>query len=108
MGTAFVIGKDIGGYAGVANLYRMEPPFEGFEYVTVFAVDYPGTQHDETTLVGARPDGSAILMNRLPGSLVGWANHEKALSLAGYEVAVDSPPAPLEPNFPTVDPDEAA
>lgn len=103
---AVLMGKDIGGFAGVANLYRMDPPFEGFEYVTVFAVDFPGTQHDETVIVGAREDGSAVLMNRLPGSLVGWADHEKALTLAGYEIGEPDPdpepePAPLEPNFPT-------
>lgn len=90
MATATRILKDIGGYAGVAHTYRLSEPLDGFDVVTVFAVDYPGTQNDETTIVGARENGAAYVMNRLPGSLVGWCDHAKALGLAGYDV-VDAP-----------------
>lgn len=89
MATATRVRIDVGGYAGVAHTYRLDPPLEGNEFVTVFAVDMPGTQYDETLIVGARPDGSAFMMNRLPGSLTGWADHDKALTLAGYTVGDD-------------------
>lgn len=86
MGTATLIVENTGGFAGVAHTYQLNPPLDGCEFVTVFAVDFPGTQHDETVIVHAREDGSALVMNRLPGSLVGWADHDKALQLAGYDV----------------------
>lgn len=99
MHTATRIGTDIGGYAGVAHHYRLSEPLDGHDLVVVFAVDMPGTQHDETVIVGAREDGSAHLMNRLPGSLVGWADHEKALQLAGYSLGEDDLPAPADPEI---------
>lgn len=99
MGVATRIGIDIGGYAGVAHHYRVDPPLDGHEFAVVFAVDMPGTMHDETVIVGAREDGSAHLMNRLPGSLVGWADHEKALQLAGYSLGEDDLPAPADPEI---------
>jgi len=100
MATATRIGTDIGGYAGIAHHYRLSEPLDGHEFVVVFAVDMPGTQHDETVIVGAREDGSAHLMNRLPGSLVGWVDHEKALGLAGYTVieAIEEKP-PGDPDM---------
>lgn len=114
MGTAVLIAADIGGYAGVANVYRLSPPLDNYPFVTVFACDFPGSQHDETTIVGATPDGAAVLMNRLPGSLVGFADHAKALELAGYEVdnsqyqpPVQSVDAEVVDETPAVDPDVA-
>ena len=91
--------ENTGGFAGVSHTYRLSEPLDGHEFVTVFAVDFPGTQHDETVIVGAREDGSAYLMNRLPGSLVGWADHEKALQLAGYSLGEDDLPAPADPEI---------
>ncbi|MBY4381882.1 hypothetical protein HQO24_10535 [Rhodococcus fascians] len=86
MATATRIITNTGGFAGVSHTYELSEPLDGHSIVTVFATDFPGMQHDETVIVGAREDGSAFLMNRLPGSLVGWADHEKALNLAGYDV----------------------
>ena len=94
MGTATLVASDIGGYAGVANVYQVEPPLANNLWVTVFAVDMPGTQHDETVIVAAHPSGAALTMNRLPGSLVGWADHEKALRIAGYDIVVPPEPEP--------------
>lgn len=91
MGIATRIIADTGGFAGIAHTYELSEPLAGHSIVTVFAVDFPGTQHDETVIVGARVDGSAFLMNRLPGSIVGWADHDKALMLAGYEVVIPGP-----------------
>lgn len=86
MPTATRIIENTGGFAGVAHTYELSEPLDGCDYVTVFAVDFPGRQHDETVIVPAHEDGSALVMNRLPGSLVGWADHDKALQLAGYDV----------------------
>lgn len=105
MGVATRIIANTGGFAGTAHTFQLAPPLDGFEFVTVFAVDMPGTQHDETTIVPAREDGSAILMNRLPGSIVGWADHAKALGLAGYSVVEPEIPEPAE--VPTTEPDVA-
>lgn len=93
MATATRILADVQGFAGVAHCYQLSESLAGSEYVTVFAVDMPGVQHDETIIVPAYPSGAAVVMNRLPGSLVGWADHGKALALAGYEVVI---PAPVE------------
>jgi hypothetical protein len=111
MGTATLVAANIGGYAGVANVYQVEPPLANNLWVTVFAVDMPGTQHDETVIVSAYPSGAAITMNRLPGSLVGWADHEKALRIAGYDVVIPPEPDPVEvvdTTVPPFEPDDAA
>lgn len=86
MGTATLIAENVGGFAGPANLYQLEPPLVDKTYVVVWTQAY-GTP--EAVVVAARPDGSAITMNRLPGSYVGSeVTHSGALWLAGYEVVV--------------------
>ena len=92
MRTATLVMENVGGYIPGTNLYELSEPLDGATFVAVMAVDNPGTQHDETIIVRARADGSAVNMNRLRGSLVGWADHQKALTLAGdYAIVVPEP-----------------
>lgn len=84
MGTATLVAEGIGGYAGSANLYQLDPPLLAHAHVVVWTQDYGAP---EAVIVGARPDGSAIVMNRLPGSYVGTTvTHSGALWLAGYQI----------------------
>lgn len=90
LGTATVVHEDLGGFAGVAHCYQVDPPLEGSTHVTVWVQTAFGTP--EAVIVAARESGAAVTMNRLPGSYVrSDATHSGALWLAGYEVA---PPAP--------------
>lgn len=96
IGTATLLAEDIGGYAGPANLYAVDPPVRdpsgqgpasGYPHVVVWVQNYgtpPGAY-----MVPARPDGSAFVMNQLAGSYAHpQASHTGALFLAGYEVVV--------------------
>lgn len=87
--TATLIAENIGGYVGVANVYRLSEPLEGAKIVTVFVQDWFGKQPPEAVIVRAVNEyGAAYTMNRLSGSYVSPdANHAKALSLAGYSMA---------------------
>ena len=90
MGTATLLAEGLGGYAGTANLYQLDPPLMNHSHVVVWTQAY-GTP--EAVIVSARPDGSAITLNRLPGSYVGAeVNHTAALWLAGYEITAPAPP----------------
>lgn len=102
MPTATQIGTDIGGYAGVAHLYRLSAPLtdrvqgQAHDHVVVFTVE--GFGQPETLIVPARSDGSAIVMNKLPGSVTGIADHAGALWVAGgfehgepYDIVLPEP-----------------
>lgn len=103
--TATLLGEDIGGYAGLANLYALDPPLRdpsgqgptgGYSHVVVWVQTL---LTPEAVIVPARPDGSAIVMNRLPGSYVHpAADHTWALLMAGgYEVVEPTPEQPANP-----------
>lgn len=87
MPTATLLQENIEGYAGPAHLYQLSAPLvdRGMNLPHSFVVVYTVTAFGalETIIVPARPDGSAIVMNRLPGSLVGIADHAGALWAAG-------------------------
>ena len=91
MATATELATCLVGYAGPANLYQLDPPLFGNEYVVVWT-QFFGTP--EAVVVAAHPSGTAKTLNRLPGSYVGTeVAHSGALWLAGYEIA---PTAPVE------------
>lgn len=124
MAVATPLGEDIGGYAGPANLYRLDPPLddgtgEFHEHVVVWVQpalalslkDAAGRTIQtkpsipECAIVSAYPTGAAKAMNRLPGSYVHpAADHAWALLMAGYEVGPPDPPEPEPPVDPPVDP----
>lgn len=69
---------------GDVRLYRLSVPLNGFEFVTVSAVDHG---HPETYVFGSDESGSIGESYELPGSLPGALDHAKALERAGYIVA---------------------
>lgn len=119
-GIATPLGEDIGGFVGVANLYRLDPPMNGESHVVVWV--QPGLSASipepnaggavqvnlsppEAVIVAAHMEGAAKVMNRLPGSYVAAeVSHAGALFLAGYEVGPPDPPEPEPPVDPPVDP----
>ena len=112
MATATVLKQNWGGFPGDHCLYQLSSPlsdpnretapgYQPHEFVVVFSVNTTGTP--ETIIVPARADGSAIVMNRLPGSVVGIADHAGALWAAGgfahgepYAIVVPEAEEPLE------------
>ncbi|MDH6279330.1 hypothetical protein [Prescottella agglutinans] len=96
MSTATELATDLGGYAGQANLYQLDPPLFGNEYVVVWTQSF-GTP--EAVIVAAHSSGAARTLNRLPGSYVGSeVTHSGALWLAGYDVVVPEPETLPEEN----------
>ncbi|MDH6279548.1 hypothetical protein [Prescottella agglutinans] len=96
--TATLLAEDIGGYAGGANLYQLDPPLVtaglSHSHVVVW-VQHWG--QPEAVMVSASPSGAARAMVRLPGSYVHpEPTHSGALWLAGYEV-VTAPEEPIDP-----------
>ncbi|KXF56133.1 hypothetical protein AXA44_02555 [Rhodococcus sp. SC4] len=90
--------ENLGGYAGEANTYRLDPPLpdpnrpgESADVVTVWV--QRGYGPAEAIVVAAHPNGAALRMNRLPGSYVREdVTHSGALWLAGgYEIVVPEP-----------------
>lgn len=108
--TATLLSSNWGGFAGDHRLYRLSAPLPDpnrgtvHEFVVVFAVNTTGTP--ETIIVPAREDGSAVVMNRLPGTVVGVADHAGALWAAGgfahgepYGVAIPEPVKTVSAEF---------
>ena len=88
MNTATEVNSNVGGFAGPARCYRLNPPLGEDEYVTVWVQDAFGAQGPEAVVVAAHNDsGAAKNMTRLPGSYVGATpTHSGALWLNGYEI----------------------
>ncbi len=78
----FVMDKSI---KGIAAVYQMFPPLEGYEYVWVSAVDAFDTG-DETYIFGCTPDGDVLSWGELPGSFKGAQDHARALGNVGYVI----------------------
>lgn len=100
MATATVHIDDVGGFAGRARCYTVDPPFEGHGYVTIWVQPgFTGHQRPEAVVVPATESGAPAEMSlmRRPGSYV---LHDEAstddqfagacwlalLMLGGYEV----------------------
>lgn len=93
--TATLLMDGLGGYAGPANLYQLDPPLLGHDHVVVWTQEI-GTP--EAVIVAAYETGAAKVMNRLPGSYVAAeVSHAGALFLAGYEVVIPDPEPEPEP-----------
>lgn len=72
------------GLNSTQNLYKMEPPLDGHEYV----VSSYGVFVEETFLIPADRDGNITRWTELEGSFYGSYSHEEALRGAGYAVSV--------------------
>ena len=90
--------KKLDSFRGEAELFRMEPPHEGHEYVVVSAVkpkptgmpeidNIPGLLDPEKYIFGADAAGVVVDWSDLPGSFRGAMDIPQALRNAGYEVA---------------------
>lgn len=101
MATATVHIDDVGGFAGRARCYAVDPPYEGHRYITIWVQPgFTGHQRPEAAVVPATETGAAAEMSlmRRPGSYVlhGSVDTSEAfdgacwlalLMLGGYEVA---------------------
>lgn len=98
MHTATEVNDNVGGFAGPARCYRLDPPLGEHEYVTVWVQDAFGAQGPEAVVVAAHDEsGAAKNMTRLPGSYVGATPaHSGALWLNGYEIASPEPTSTSE------------
>ena len=76
--------KNLDGFTGMAALYKLSEPLDGFEYVVVSAATVFG--RDETYTFGSNENGEVQDWLELPGSVNGVCDHEVALNNAGYEV----------------------
>lgn len=97
-GVATLLKKNLPGYVGRMNLYRLDPPFKYYDgtaggetstsYVLVSAA-YVGYLCRNETYIFPADGPDAIEPSdwlELPGSLNGVLSHEEALRAAGYEV----------------------
>ena len=73
------------GMRGHAEVYRLDPPHEGREYVMVSAVDAFGAG-PETYIFPASEDGKVTDWLEMEGSFKGALDHVGALRNAGYEI----------------------
>lgn len=98
MNKAIEVNANVGGFAGPARCYRLNPPLGGHEFVTVWVQDAFGAQGPEAVVVAAHDEsGAAKNMTRLPGSYVGATPaHSGALWLNGYEIASPEPTSTSE------------
>lgn len=84
--------KQLNGFRGEAWLFRMDPPYDGHEYVVVSAVrlkfrrSFDDPPDEETYIFPATPDGAVSDWGELPGSFKGAMDITQALHNAGYKV----------------------
>lgn len=92
--TATLLKANLPGYRGIAALYGVTPPLDGYEFVVVSSVlvecpiDERGTLTiiPETYIFGATQFGEVLDMGELTGSFRGGIDHIRALRSAGYVV----------------------
>lgn len=98
--------KKLNDFRGEAELFRMEPPHEGHEYVVVSAVkpkptgmpeidNIPGLLDPETYIFGADAAGVVVDWSDLPGSFRGAMDIPQALRNAGYVIGENAANARL-------------
>jgi len=72
-------------FSGDAELYRMDPPLNGYEYVVSSAAMAMFTG-PETYLFGADENGEVLDWMELDGSIRGVYDPEGAIETAGYVI----------------------
>jgi len=83
MMEAKLLKHDLAGFQGSANLYQVDPPLDGHEYVVVSAAMVPFSG-PETYIFPASKEGIIYNFGELEGSYRGGLDHEIALKNAGY------------------------
>lgn len=86
MPTATMHIAEVGGYVDRARCFRVDPPFEGAAYVTVWTQPAYGHQLAEISVVPATESGAAVgrTLMRRPGSYVIHAPCTTDEEFAGY------------------------
>lgn len=80
-----IVSKPISQTGASQEVYHLDPPLEGYEYVNVSAVTAPFSG-SETYIFGSDRNGNIKNWSELEGSYLGGLSHEVALAYAGYEV----------------------
>ena len=75
--------KKLDGFQGEANLYFLDPPYLGIEYVVVSAITVPITG-EETYIFHSDKDGEVLDWLELEGSFRGGLSHKEALKNIDY------------------------
>lgn len=83
MKTATLIKRGVEGFSGRANLYQMNPPHEGHEYVIASAAT---GWVMETYLFPSNESGDVIDWLELGGSQKNITDHDTVLADLGYTV----------------------
>lgn len=97
MPTAVLVGDGIGGFAGPASLYRIDPPMKGTDHVLVYFRPPIMGQEGQLTVVLATAGGAVFGQDVRPQQgthITREPNHHLALQLAGGYQIVDAEPEP--------------
>ena len=104
MPTATLIGRDDISFAGPANHYQLDPPLNGFHFVTVFIEPGYASVAPRVAVVPRRVDETPVMNAPLPGSFS--LQHEVTIDEAawwalqtagGYDIVTPEPVADPEP-----------
>lgn len=82
---ATLIREDIGGLPPHTNLYRLDSPLYGYDYVGVCA--FPGV--DQTFIVGCNSEGLVEAPSMMGIYHSEYVPHETALAACGYEEVIN-------------------
>lgn len=97
MPTAVLVEDGIGGFAGPASLYRIDPPMKGTDHVLVYYRPPILGQEGQLTVVLATAGGAVFGQDVRPQQgthVTREPNHHLALQLAGGYTIVDAEPEP--------------
>lgn len=75
--------RDLHNFTGMAALYKLSKPLEGYDYVVVSATRV--YVQVETYIFPSNENGEVVDWGELPGSMREVYNHATALKNAGYE-----------------------
>lgn len=97
MPTAVLVEDGIGGFAGPASLYRIDPPLKGTDHVLVYFRPPIAGQEGQLTVVLATAGGAVFGQDVRPQAgthVTREPNHHLALQLAGGYTIVEAEPEP--------------
>lgn len=90
MATAVKVQEGIGGFAGPATLYRIDPPLKGADHLVVYyQPPMAGQTIGQICVLLATPNGADYTRTREPQEGTRFTNrpdHVRALDDAGYEL----------------------
>lgn len=99
MGTAVLVEDGVGGFAGPATLYRIDPPMRGTDHVLLYYRPPISGLEGQLTVVLATAGGAVFgqdVRPQLGTHVTAEPNHHLALQLAGGYVIADEALVPDE------------